>query len=992
MERIYGIDIFGDPSDNNIPDYLSGSMCGGWDTNESVDGKIATVSGVPGRGAQWDGAITSGMGKRNDDFTYPAEATGHTTSCDDATTTIDVEAFDEAAERVITKTIDYPYFEDPPCRWRGVGNQLPTPESPTKCQEFCTWLNGDGFQYDDCFNPFPKKEVNPADNQYRDIPNAFTCGRPLYPSDPGTPAVPANPGDPSAIPPIPPTPAIPELPAREEIPEIPARWGKKYTCTQQWVPGSVPDANGDAEDPAGPEPDLQNITPNCRTPCTGDECRCPGPNCLTAANGQTFRSFYRHYNGSFTRDAVPVVAGDVANKNAEVACYGFYNEFDTKDRKTEASDRRCVINMQTDDLPASQQGKGEYGANQLPDFTPTDAANLRNAAYDSATDIWFQNLGGGFSLLNEQVFSSTYKKNIGDVFLNLDTLDSTSLKSLPQINNATPMAKTSMLRAFDDSGENRSIVTWWQRQETQAAKIFRRPVLRLLLPAGWAMGLDATDPILSTSIVSIDTTRDRRSQSVEVQIQADEDLLGKVLKSLERSLLLKIEEEPIPVVVPTASPTELRALANAWCAWDMRKRNVSTCTVGAPAQVTQLIARLEEYADRIEDVRKLRGELTRFAGSLLTYQQQITQPIRTWLEQNQTAYQDALNEQQTMVTDLLPLWTQAVNDMQRFSNKSNRPWCMNQRFTTPIFSLLDEWSPTRDDAGSRGTLATDPNQSFPDLSTLQIARSADFVVDFSTIRRTTGTVKLPVLKPIQLAMTSGGPLPTPPDIGLDHGITSIPPALPSIEPIQTAIRAAALSLPTVIVASNPPPIVVPEPLGAATVNSIQATLTSISNLLGNMNSAYERFWTSVTPFPTEEPDIHAKKIELECDGWDESPCVHVEMDLRERFQRLGSRPEIGLQEDETSVGQPRLVSPTCLSTDDGCLVLPSERLTPPVRWEIRSPPENTSAISTLKQTIRNLTLPVPLGNITDANSPPYLQGVQSLLPALDVPSALDILP
>ena len=49
-----------------IPDYLNQAQCGGWNLNQSVEGKVATVSGVPGHSGQWDGALLSGMAKRDD--------------------------------------------------------------------------------------------------------------------------------------------------------------------------------------------------------------------------------------------------------------------------------------------------------------------------------------------------------------------------------------------------------------------------------------------------------------------------------------------------------------------------------------------------------------------------------------------------------------------------------------------------------------------------------------------------------------------------------------------------------------------------------------------------------------------------------------------------------------------------------------------------------------------------------------------------------------
>ena len=49
---------------DTIEPYREASQCGGW-KNDTVAGKIATVSGVPGRNGVWDGAILSGMPRIN---------------------------------------------------------------------------------------------------------------------------------------------------------------------------------------------------------------------------------------------------------------------------------------------------------------------------------------------------------------------------------------------------------------------------------------------------------------------------------------------------------------------------------------------------------------------------------------------------------------------------------------------------------------------------------------------------------------------------------------------------------------------------------------------------------------------------------------------------------------------------------------------------------------------------------------------------------------
>jgi len=947
--------------EDKIPPYLEESQCGGWNTDVSVEGKIASATGVPGRKHKWNGAILGGMGTRiddnansntNDDFSYPTTAKGLTTSC--------WSDLDQALKFVwrirgprpgeiqnVGIWFDHPYFSDPPCRWRidKEGAFLEAaPDQPLKddnpltadkykykeydfdfrnrqnpetCTMMCPYLNS--FQYSDC------KEigvaVDPDGNEY------LVCNQ----------------------------------------------WGIKFLCTDQWT-----DGNNESCNPAGPPTQYPNSTS-----CQGEACRCNGPGCTTTPNGDIYYSFYRRYFGTYSRSQVPKDEGeDKASNFADVACYGYYNEFDPKTQQTHSPDRRCVINMDVKDMRETQKGKGEFGQNSsFPDIDPSQDANQRdNGDFDAEEDLWYQKLGRSFSLLNEKIFEDEMNKDLSQVYLNIDRLDRADLKATVQLTTEKPLAKSNDIRAFDDTGKERVVTGWWQKQEQEVAELVHRPVVRLLLPTGWAFGADPDDPLFNDKRVQFKTGEAGRIERIEFQIDADEDILGMALAYIERSLLLHVREEPVPVLVPLGSPTEFRARAQAWCSWHMTETGEKDCS-GLPSDVKDLMTSLEEYADEIEKVRELRSELAMYAGKILKLQRDLTKPISEWLGLNIDKYKEILEEQQTIRSMVEGEWRTAQQNMNDLHDDKNQPWCMNQRFTNPVFSFLDEWMPSREEDGK---------MSGDRMPNLTVERPEDLIIDLSTIAYMTGSIVLPVLQPIQIRITD---IPSPPNI---EAAKTLPP-MPNIDDIQTRVRMTADLLPDPPTNSPSPAPLDIAPLGTAKINEYRNTLSQISGKTQEMKDAYEKFWKSLSPLRPEDDssdrnDIPEMKRQLDCKYWDVQPCTNVEMDLMERFVRIGSRPDVQLIDDYLSIGYPRGFGAACNPEDDNCIPTHPEGMPPGSKWEVIGPRTQQEFIDDLRRSVRELTLPDPVGTIDPDDMPPYDADINHLLPAHDVPDSIDLSP
>lgn len=960
-----------------IPPYLENDLfCGGWNRSIEVGeelgtGRVAKVTGLPGREGKPLGAVESGMGLKSEEpMLFPDSADGFATACEPGQPgLVKKTVWDQAQNKKVEKSFHNPAFDDPPCLDRSRANpsnvpsttppdfyKLDPPYTEKKCEEFRDWLNK--FRYQDC--------------RVLQVQLDAQCN--------------------------------PRKDANGNIIKNCLEWADRYTCTDAWVNGApaaeevTPACGNNAGTPPPSSAPSTETSPNATPKCTGEECRCPKPDgtaCDVIAdkgngNNRDYKSYFRKYmNATYARATVPDVPADKGNNAANVACYGFYDEFDPKKKQTQPRDRRCMIDINVLDYPETQKGRGTIQVSGVVDPDPLQNAEQRNdGIYDQESDLWYQKLGRSFSFINEKVFKDRYAGDLTNVYLDIDALDQGELKATPQFSDQKPLAESNQMRAFDDTGENRTVVRWWQKQQTEAASLFHRPVIRMLLPSSWAYGIDMNDPLFrgNSDLPELDP-HTARGQSIEIQIHADEDLLGAVLGYLQRSLLLPVEEAPIPLVVPLGSPTEFRAIAQDWCQWHITKSGKSDCE-DAPEQVKKLIARLEEYADRTEETRKLRTALASYAGSILQLQYDITRPLSEWISGNVVALRNIVDEQKLIAEELVPQWESVQRAYARFERETNMPWCMNQRYTPPIYSLLDPWLPARENSGS--LYADGGNgKSLPDLAGLEM-RPQDAVLDLTSLAYLTGSIKLPVLKPTQVRIT----VPRPPNAENDHGLTGNElPAFPDMAPILDAVRQSIGRLPTVETETyfQPP---TPSPLGEQKLQEIRNRIAGMSTVISEMDATYDTFWKSLTMFGQDETPPSCQKEgdlkPLECCGWDEDACVHVEMDLLERLTRIASRPLVQLKDDYLSVGLPRTESSVCLPEDHACDLLNAQRKEGGIQWEVSGNVSNEKNIEQLREDLRRLTLPQDVGNVSSADAMPYDVEWEDLLPSFDVPSAIDL--
>lgn len=1016
IEEIFGLLRPENPA--SIPAYLEGAQCGGWNqtlhigekgVETGAPGFVARVEGFPGKNYLPIEDIDAGVAKsidtggaKDDGFFFPANADGKTTVCrgehterDPATGRPAVKriVWDDAARQRIEKWFPYPYFEDPPCLW-GPSDAAPNfatqgapPHSLEKCTAFCNWLNT--FVYQDC--PQENIELVAIGGQGtatvaaepprpQDLPSfmqrllAELIGPPLdLPVEPPMIGPPIEPGpnEPPLIgPPIghpPPRPKPQPEPPPRPAPEPP----KKPRCRRDgWRWYSV--CNGAPVD----------TWPNCKQSCTGEECRCPGPGCVRAPAGQEYRSFYRQYTGSYERGAVPDVPTDIAEKNVRAACYGFYDEFSVDLRKTERPDWRCAVDIEdVGGLQTSQTGKGTYTASderdEMPDVAPPNAE----------TDLWVP-LSGAFALLQERVFQEKYDGQLANVYRDTESLDRAQQIATSQL-PTRPFAQSTTMREFDDTGMQ-SIVRWWRKQQNAMQRLLRRGTVFLLLPPRGALGLDLGQPPFAPEPLPQERDDDPQSRPMRVQLQAGEDLLGQVL----RSIRLPVEEVPIPLALYASSVTEINALKEAWCMRIIRETGMRTCTEGpVPAPVRQILTTLDQYAAYMENIRVLRSSLARHVGDILHMQNAIAAPVAAVLRGSLGRYRLLLQQQALIIGSLMPLWRQAEAIERTFSTSTNQPYCMEQRFTAPVKSLLDSWLPARSEGGSAYEKGVLPGNSLPTLEGLVTEPATDIVIDLSRVPTVSIPILLPVFKPILMRIN----WPKPPDLGTRlTEVRADLPEPPDITAIEAAMQAAQRSLPAIDTTfAEPPVITFPPLLGAPIIAEAQRRLGAIVQVLAAMNDSYASFWHSIFAFagllayPEPSCGEEGDLAPLTLCGWNTLPSL-PEMNLVEMIMRVASRPRVNLIEDYASRGWPRSFPTVCLATDPACAPLPPEELPAPLQWETVGPAaDDTGRIDQLRSTVLDTTLPAPVGRIT---LPPLDIEREELLPAVQTPSPITLPP
>lgn len=734
---------------------------------------------------------------------------------------------------------------------------------------------------------------------------------------------------------------------------------------------------------------------NCIS-CAGSECRCQGPGCveLPERGGRMnpapaphrgkkiFRSFFRSYIASTKRDAVRgiTVGGNdrLSSTKMDVACYGFYDEFDPKESATTTRDRRCVIGfpLTRKTLREDQSAVGDVGRQPQPYDPPPLSTE------EPEDGVWHA-IAGGMSFMREKAI----EKSDMDLTQLLLKPDMKTLQAIEQRLPDMPYAMESESRATDDAVSNknyedkkneaaRPVTMWIQRLQQDMARLLTPPAARLRIPAAW-VSAPATGDL-----------EDKMASSVDRELHASDDVLGEVFAIARQYLTL--QEEPIPAVIPLGAPQEFRARQSQWKTY---KKSRNDLGMPVPAAVDDLIAKLGDYAVQIEKYRALRGHLAETAAGLLGRRGNETAALVKWMEENMEKYKAYLEENAQRL-ELKPLVYAAQREITRFSDEVNMPWCRVDLLTVPIYSLLDPWWPGR--PGLSPDMSCD--SSGDALPILCIPKERDYVFDLSRLSLDeNASLRIPVLHPVQVKfdlerLTPPALLGDTPD---EQAIR-----LPDLPPVPEMDPALLQQATGVIVKDAPPVIETPPPID---LEKPRAALIRATQILRDRNVAYGKFWDSLEVPDDEHP--------LECPAWDSGRCVHVEMDLKERLMRITAQPAILLRE-QLAIQGTRRYAPDDVSDDSGLFggfaaacdardhVCPLEPHTqsypPPTGWQIVSQSgtaDDDGIFDELRSRLRRETITNGAGLKDDGDGPaPYGMPAEQILRIFDVPRDINLAP
>lgn len=781
------------------------------------------------------------------------------------------------------------------------------------------------------------------------------------------------------------------------------QWGEKTSDDEESPENDEQLKIGDAENMTNLE-----LAGNC-IPCAGSECRCQGPGCIelperggrmdpapTPHRGKKiFRSFFRSYIASTKRDAVhgTTVKGNdlLSSTKMDVACYGFYKEFDPKESETTSRDRRCVIGFPftREILRDDQSAVGDIGPPApIYDPPPLSTEELEGDAWHS--------IAGGMSFAREKAI----EKSDMDLTQLLLKPDMKTVQAIEQRLPNLSYAMESESRATDDAVSNknwerlngeeredddedyedkkneaaRPVTMWIQRLQQDMTRLLTPPTARLRIPAAWASSPATGDP------------EDEMTSSVDRELHAGDDILGEVFAIARRYLTL--QEEPIPAVIPLGAPQEFRARQSQWKTY---KKNRNDLGMPVPAAVDDLIAKLGDYAAQIEKYRALRGHLAETAAGLLGRRGNETAVLVEWMEENMEKYKAYLEENARRL-ELAPLVHAAQREITRFSDEVNMPWCRVDLLTVPIYSLLDPWYPGR--PGLSPTISCDPSGDA--LPILCVPQERDYVFDLSRFSASDKAVlRIPVLHPVQVKLDLERL--TPPAL-LGDAPDEQAIRLPDLPPVPEMDNALSQQAADVSVKDAPPIIETPPPID---LEKPRAALIRAAQILKNRNAAYGKFWNSLEVPDDENP--------LECPAWDGGRCVHVEMDLKERLMRITAQPGVLLREQLAIQGARRYAldddsddsgsgfAAACDARDHVCPLEPHiQSYPPPTGWQIvpqSGTADDNGIFDELRSRMRMNTVANDASLKDDGDGPvPYGMPAEQILRIFDVPRDVNLVP
>lgn len=732
-------------------------------------------------------------------------------------------------------------------------------------------------------------------------------------------------------------------------------------------------------------------------------------------------SFYRHYGNPFndwteTKQAsqTPLtVTAPTKTWKVRADCYEYYQahldyphgnqfkELDPKDFVTSPYDEQCELTIltqdeQNPDKPQWDDGgpNGEKQKDKVKAPVPDVVEPPRDPR--SAPDPWVADTDTNLSMIDMKKLKNQQKNfddptDISGILGALLTTRQRGSKTVP--GNARS-------DQYDDS-DHRALAKFWENQQRELLKMVADPQTRLIMPARFLVGIADDDPVFQYVKNTVSTPHG----TVELTIKAGAEDLQNVLQSFIRIFVAPIQEVRLPVLVPLASASEIDGLIFQWKEWKQGE-DKAALQEGRPSKsggADPLIAKLGQYRDRLAAVRRTRGALAKELTRMYDTQEKIRTYFADWFKSQTDQFLLAI-QRADQRRDLKRIWRLLQRSMLQ-TDECQMLYCSNQRYSTPVYSLLDNWwgAPSVLPGDSR-----DPSYIPPyDLRTLGYTQPPDQVFDFSNMKFSRDPLLIPVLSPVSVKIG----LPLPPSFGADPPDAGKFPDLPPV-PNETVFD--PFPMPDADLSAKPT-ISIPPGTDLTAAEDMLRQIRKIvdgteiadqiieeQNLKAgdsiddggfppdglqpnrlSMRSAYCRFQPSVTKPPDDEQK-HGKA----------SRIIHTEDDLKERMSRLFARWMPQRTEDmagrvaRRNLDFPDPAKPPKCHEDVVCYFLPPE-VTKQTSWQWFMPTTTGGNFNALADQMKTMTLP-PDDQNPYLNSPPDV--LKRIFSKLQFPQKYDLSP
>lgn len=736
----------------------------------------------------------------------------------------------------------------------------------------------------------------------------------------------------------------------------------------------------------------------------------------------TESSFYRHYGGSFNSWAETRNAGQspltvktpTFTWNVRADCYEYYQghldypdgtnhwkEIDPKDSVTSWYDEQCELtiltnNQQNPELPewkdTGPNGEKQKGTVKAPIFDVTEPGREQR----NAPDPWVPDRETNLSLIDIKKLKEL-QGNFDDPS-DISGVLGTILTTRQRASKTTP--KNARSDQFDDS-DHRALASFWEAQQVELLKMTADPETRLIMPARFLVGIAEDDPLFQYVKHAVS----RSDGTVEITLRAGAEDLQNVTKSLMRTFIAPIEEVRIPIIVPLASSNEIDALIFQWQQWK-KAENATATLENRPSKAATgdaMIAKLIQYRERLASVRRSRGAYAAVLTRMYDAQEEVRTYFADWFKEQTDQFLLTLERAEDR-RELKRIWRLLQRSMLQ-TDECQMTYCSNQRFSPPVYSLLDNWwgAPEILPGEQRDHQYSPPY----DLRTLNFTEPANQVFDFSNMKFSDEPLRVPVLWPVSVRVV----LPSPPLLGEEAPDASVYPNLPPVpdETIFDSFTAPEVELP-----EKPTITLLPTGDLSAAKNMLRQVRKIIDgtpievqmweeqalkdgaslddggfppdglqpNRL-SMRSAYCRFQPSIT-IPPDEEQIHGYAAKI----------IHTEYDLKERLERLFSRWLPVRTEDMANrvarINQdfPNAARPPRCNEGVVCYFLPGE-ITRTTSWQWFMPTSAGTNFSGLANQLKNMTMP------TEGNNPYYgapIEVLDRIFSGLVTPLPFDLTP